>query len=162
MVVDMPYLRTLQCCTVISKTAAKEWKLGKSPTHSPPHPYKLQHQNCYYSAISNLEIAQRILRIRKLRTNLEIAQYVCAISRLRSMYMCAQSRDCAIPNFWPQACCARGKGNRFKHAVDSWRDGELRSIRIGSEEIVKELKVKVYCSCRKQQERRKMAQCIIM
>jgi len=36
----------------------------------------------------------------------------------------------------------------------------LRSIKIGSEEIVKELKVKVYCSCRKQQDRRKMAQCI--
>jgi len=31
----------------------------------------------------------------------------------------------------------------------------LRSIKIGSEEIVKELKVKVYCSCRKQQDRRK-------
>ena len=36
----------------------------------------------------------------------------------------------------------------------------LWSIKIGSEEIVEELKVKVYCSCRKQQDRRKMAQCI--
>ena len=31
----------------------------------------------------------------------------------------------------------------------------LRSIKIGSEEIVKELKVKVYCSCRKQQDRKR-------
>ena len=38
----------------------------------------------------NLEIAQRILGILKLRTNLEIA---CAISRLRTAS--AQSRDCA-------------------------------------------------------------------
>jgi len=45
--------------------------------------------------LRNLEIALRILRIRKLRTNLEIAQWVYAISRLRSTS--AQSRDCAAP-----------------------------------------------------------------
>ena len=75
---------------------------------------------------------------------------------------------------------ARGMGNRFKLAVDSSQDGEpfIGSLLLprchnainntedvvyrstGSEEIVKELKVKVYCSCRKQQHRRKMAQCI--
>ena len=42
----------------------------------------------------NLEIALRILRIRKLRTNLEIAQHQCAISRSRGTG--AQSRDSAI------------------------------------------------------------------
>jgi len=45
--------------------------------------------------LRNLEIALRILRIRKLRTNLEIAQWVYAISRLRGSS--AQSRDCAAP-----------------------------------------------------------------
>ena len=35
---------------------------------------------------------------------------------------------------------------------------KLQSSKIGSEEIVREVKVKVYCSCRKQQDR--MAQCI--
>jgi len=41
--------------------------------------------------LRNLEIALRILRIRKLRTNLEIAH---SILRLRSTF--AQSRDCAV------------------------------------------------------------------
>ena len=44
--------------------------------------------------LRNLEIALRILRIRKLRTNLEIAQWVYAISRSRGTG--AQSRDSAI------------------------------------------------------------------
>jgi len=57
------------------------------------------HTTCICSAQSgnlrNLEIALRILRIRKLRTNLEIAQWVYAISRLRSTS--AQSRDRTAP-----------------------------------------------------------------
>jgi len=42
-------------------------------------------------SLRNLEIAQRILRIRKLRTNLQIAH---SILRLRSAF--ARSRDCAV------------------------------------------------------------------
>ena len=44
--------------------------------------------------LRNLEIALRILRIRKLRTNLEIARQQCAISRSRGTGV--QSRDSAI------------------------------------------------------------------
>ena len=56
----------------------------------------MKYQTCclcfaQFRNLHNLEIAQRILRIRKLHTHLEIAHYGCAISRLHSIS--AQSRQ---------------------------------------------------------------------
>ena len=52
--------------------------------------------------------------------------------------------------------------------IKSFEEGKMKPFpgweqhdhKIEEEEVVKELKVKVYCSCRMPQDRKKMAQCI--